>query len=126
MAKLTLLHKHLLVAFLLVLVGTLALWWLFSQRFAAVPWVLSYLGSVNLLTFGYYGWDKRQAVLGGWRIPELVLFVLAIIGGSPGALVAMWLFRHKTIKGEFRLVYWSIVAVQAALGLWIGKLLLLG
>jgi len=46
------------------------------------------------------------------------LHTLAAVGGSPGALLGMSLFRHKTIKGKFRILFWCIVALQVSLGAW--------
>ena len=45
--------------------------------------------------------DKRKAKYGKWRIPEQTLLVLAIIGGSIGAIAGMYTFRHKTQKLQF-------------------------
>ncbi len=52
-------------------------------------------------------------------MPEAVLHGMALAGGSLGAYTAMRLFRHKTIKGRFRLVFWSIVVLQLAIIAWI-------
>ncbi len=60
-----------------------------------------------------------QAGREGRRIPELVLHGLAVAGGSPGAYAGMRWFRHKTVKGRFRLVFWSIVIVQLGVIGWI-------
>ena len=54
-------------------------------------------------------------------MPEATLYLLTALGGSPGAFAAMRLFRHKTVKGSFRIVFWLIVAVQAALLIWVAK-----
>lgn len=83
--------------------------------------VVSFLLSINLLTFVVYGYDKK--VSGGriWRLPERFLHLLAALGGSPGAFVAQRVFRHKTAKSSFQRVYWSIVAIQLliiAAGVW--------
>jgi uncharacterized membrane protein YsdA (DUF1294 family) len=48
-------------------------------------------------------------------VPETVLHGLALAGGTLGAYVGMHLFRHKTIKGSFRLVFWVIALLQVAL-----------
>ncbi len=42
------------------------------------------------------GIDKRKAKKGSFRIPEATLFSIAIIGGSIGSILGMFLFRHKT------------------------------
>jgi uncharacterized membrane protein YsdA (DUF1294 family) len=81
------------------------------------------LAGVNLATIALYGYDK--AIAGGTRtrVPEKVLHLLALIGGSPGALLAQSLFRHKTVKASFRRMYWLIVlfqltAIGAAVWYW--------
>ena len=77
--------------------------------------LLAYLLSINLATFLLYGYDKSIASGERLRVPELNLQTLALLGGSPSALLAQKFFRHKTIKGSFQLLYWSIVALQVGL-----------
>jgi uncharacterized membrane protein YsdA (DUF1294 family) len=77
---------------------------------------------MSLITFTYYGLDKRRAGRGGWRIPEKTLHLLELLGGWPGALLAQSLFRHKRSKASYMLVFWLIVALHAAA--WIGAYLL--
>jgi uncharacterized membrane protein YsdA (DUF1294 family) len=79
--------------------------------------------TMSLITFAYYGLDKRRAGRGGWRIPEKTLHLLELLGGFPGALLAQSLFRHKRSKTSYMLVFWLIVALHAA-G-WIGGYLLI-
>jgi uncharacterized membrane protein YsdA (DUF1294 family) len=74
-----------------------------------------WLAAINLLAFGSFGFDKRRAIRGGRRIPERTLLLLALIGGSPGALAARRVFRHKTRKQPFATLLMLIVAVQAGL-----------
>src|SRR5262249_28382543 len=76
------------------------------------PWLVCWFFAVNVITVATYGLDKWIAQRGGWRVPEATLFLLAFLGGSPGALLAMRVFRHKTVKGSFRIVFWLIVALQ--------------
>ena len=42
------------------------------------------------------GNDKRRARKNAFRIPEATLFAVAIVGGSLGCILGMFLFRHKT------------------------------
>lgn len=63
-------------------------------------------------TFVMYGWDKRQAQVGGRRIPEATLHFAEMIGGWPGALFGQEAFRHKTQKASFRAALWTIVVVH--------------
>jgi uncharacterized membrane protein YsdA (DUF1294 family) len=54
------------------------------------------------------------------RIPEATLHVAALLGGSPGAVVGQLLFRHKTRKRSFRIVFIAIVLLQIVViyGYW--------
>lgn len=72
----------------------------------------AYLIALNSVTFLIYGFDKRQAVKSKIRVPELVLHLLALIGGSPAAAIAQIVFRHKTKKTRFRIIFFLIVGVQ--------------
>lgn len=96
-------------------VGLALLLW----RLGVAP-VYAGLISMNVVTLALYGYDKRQAVAGGTRIPEAALHVAALLGGSPGAAIAQGLFRHKTRKRGFRIVFMVIVLLQAAViyGYW--------
>ena len=42
------------------------------------------------------GTDKRKAKRNAFRTPESVLFILALMGGSIGSILGMYIFRHKT------------------------------
>lgn len=64
--------------------------------------VLYYLLAVNLLTFIIYGIDKYKARHNHWRVREASLLLLAALGGSIGALLAMKVFHHKTQHKKFR------------------------
>ncbi|MEA3051201.1 MAG: hypothetical protein QOG72_104 [Sphingomonadales bacterium] len=68
---------------------------------------------VNLVTICRYRQDKQRARAGAWRVPESTLLGLAAIGGSPGALLACRLLRHKTRKQPFASLLLLIAAVQA-------------
>jgi uncharacterized membrane protein YsdA (DUF1294 family) len=77
-----------------------------------LPPVYAWLIGMNAITLLLYGYDKRQAVVGGTRVPELVLHAAALLGGSPGALLSQQLFRHKTRKLGFQTVFAAIVLLQ--------------
>lgn len=63
--------------------------------------LIIYLAVVNIAAFMLMGIDKRRAKRGAWRIPERTLFLPAILGGSPGAILGMQVFRHKTRHRQF-------------------------
>ena len=83
---------------------------------------LIYLAVVNLAAFALMGVDKRRAERGAWRIPERTLFLPAILGGSPGAILGMQMFRHKTRHRQFAVGIPLILLVQLVIvGLLIWK-----
>ena len=67
---------------------------------------------VNAWTILSFWYDKRRALAGERRIRESDLLGLALIGGSPGALLARHLFRHKTRKEPFSTQLLVIVVLQ--------------
>jgi uncharacterized membrane protein YsdA (DUF1294 family) len=71
-------------------------------------------GVVSALALVFYGVDKAQAARGGRRVRESTLHLLELLGGWPGALLGMSLFRHKTRKASFLVVTWGIVLLHAA------------
>jgi uncharacterized membrane protein YsdA (DUF1294 family) len=69
----------------------------------------------NALVFAIFFVDKRAARHGHWRVSEKTLLTLALVAGSPGAVMAQQLLRHKTRKEPFR----SILAAIAVMHLLI-------
>ena len=84
----------------------------FVSYYQGLNIVWSYFLSINLLTFFFYGYDKKFSRTSYFRIPESILHSLAICGAAPGGLVGQMVFRHKTMKKSFQIVYWVIVIVQ--------------
>ena len=82
--------------------------------------VLVYLVCINVVTFFVYGMDKWKAKKGRRRISEKALLTLAAIGGSVGAGIGMWFFRHKTKKPKFYLGVPAILLIQIAILVYIG------
>src|SRR5207237_4609380 len=116
-------RRHVVASTLLCLLGAVAFFWLTKGRNTWPVWLGCWLVSVNAVTFAYYGFDKKRARGDGRRVPELVLHGLSVAGGSPSAYLAMRVFRHKTIKGKFRILFWCIVVVQTLLVVWLAKTL---
>ena len=69
--------------------------------------------SVNIITVLLFWYDKRRAMAGERRLSEADLLTAALLGGSPGALIARHLFRHKTRKQPFSNYLHLIIALQA-------------
>lgn len=57
--------------------------------------------------------DKKRAETNGWRISELYLHLVELLGGWPGALLGQKYIRHKTKKWRYRLVLWLIIIIHA-------------
>ncbi|MGY4533094.1 uncharacterized membrane protein YsdA (DUF1294 family)/cold shock CspA family protein [Pseudomonas sp. TE3786] len=87
-------------------------------------WALALYPSASLLAVVFYGHDKQRAMDGGRRTPEKTLHLLELLGGWPGALLAQQLYRHKTRKVDYQLVFWGIVLGHQLL--WLDWLLLKG
>ena len=77
--------------------------------------LLYYLIVINVVTSLVYGIDKWKAKQGSWRISEATLLILAIIGGSIGALLGMKVWHHKTMHKKFKYGLPLILLVQTAL-----------
>lgn len=78
-----------------------------------------YLIMINIITFLTMWIDKRRAKYGKWRIKEHTLFVLALLGGSAGAIIGMYTFRHKTQKTRFFIGFPAILIAEILLGVLI-------
>ena len=74
--------------------------------------VIIYLLIVNAAGFILMLADKMKAQKNLWRIPEIWLFAISVLGGSIGSLLGMSAFRHKTQKFHFILGMPLILAVQ--------------
>lgn len=86
--------------------------------------LIIYLIIINAAAFIIFGIDKRRAVKNRWRIAESTLFLLALIGGSIGALAGMRVFHHKTKHFRFVLGIPLILFLQIAAAFMILKYIL--
>lgn len=78
----------------------------------------SWLVVASAIALGVMGLDKRRATVGVRRVPEARLHLLALLGGWPGTLLAMRLFKHKRRKTAFVRVFWvTVVAHVLVVGL---------
>lgn len=71
-------------------------------------------GVMSITCLALYAIDKRAARHGAWRTPEKTLWLLGLLCGWPGALLAQRLLRHKTSKRSFQSVFWLTVAINLA------------
>ena len=73
---------------------------------------------MSALTLAAYASDKWRAQARAGRTSEFSLHLLELLGGWPGALVAQQLFRHKTRKLSYQIVFWLIAAGHIGGWLW--------
>ena len=71
--------------------------------------VVAIVFGVSTLAFLAQWIDKRRAEAERWRMPENILHLLELLGGWPGAFLAQRIFRHKTAKISYQLIFWLIV-----------------
>ena len=84
-----------------------------------MKYFLAYLLLINAAAFLLMLADKRKAKKNRWRIPERTLIGSAVLGGSVGALLGMYTFRHKTRHLKFTLGVPAILIAQLALAVFL-------
>jgi uncharacterized membrane protein YsdA (DUF1294 family) len=78
------------------------------------PWLLALLAGVNAATLLLYVHDKLAARRAGApRVPEAVLHLFELCGGTPAAWLCQRWLRHKSAKQPYRRVFRAIVIAQA-------------
>ena len=79
--------------------------------------LILYFLIMNLLGLSAMAIDKIRAMERRFRIPESVLLILALLGGSAGCIAGMIIFRHKKRKIKFRYGLPLILILQ--IGAWL-------
>lgn len=77
-----------------------------------MKWIFFWYIALSALTFILYGIDKSAAIKQQWRIQERTLHLCALFGGWPGALLGQIVFRHKTRKTSFLILFWLTVVMN--------------
>lgn len=75
---------------------------------------LIYLLLINVIAFFLMFSDKIFAKRRARRIPESTLMLSGALGGSIGAILGMYIFRHKTKHRKFTVGLPLILALQLA------------
>ena len=83
--------------------------WNFFDKYKIL---IVYLLIINFATLIAFGIDKINAVTHRSRIRIVTLLGLAFAGGSIGALLAMYFFRHKTKQDYFAVGVPLIIVMQ--------------
>jgi uncharacterized membrane protein YsdA (DUF1294 family) len=77
-----------------------------------MKYFIYYVIAINFIAFCIMYYDKRNARLHRWRIPEKRLFLFAGILGSVGIWGGMYLLHHKTKHMKFVLGVPLILIIQ--------------
>ena len=77
---------------------------------------------LNVITFFLYGIDKWKAKKNRWRIPESILLLLAVLGGSIGAWIGMKIWHHKTMHKKFKYGIPLIMILQIGMLLYLWQM----
>ena len=85
--------------------------------------ILFHIPFINLFTFFAYGRDKYCAKKGLWRIPELQLHTLELLGGTIGAILGQKIFRHKHKKKSYMATFFATIFIQTGFIIYILKYL---
>ena len=81
-----------------------------------------YILIINVITFFIMWFDKHEAKIGDWRVPERTLFLLVLLGGGIGGIAGMYVFRHKTRKWYFKIGFPAILIIQIVFIIYVRKL----
>jgi uncharacterized membrane protein YsdA (DUF1294 family) len=86
-----------------------------SDSFVAIWFAV--FSAVTFLAFGFDKWRARRS---GQRVSELMLVMLGALGGWPGGLLGMIVFRHKTAKWTFKFEYvLALIPFTAEIWAWL-------
>ena len=85
----------------------------FWEFFGAHKILIVYLLAINVVTLIAFAVDKIAAIEHRSRIRIVTLLGLGFIGGSIGALIAMYVFHHKTKQDYFSVGVPLIMLMQA-------------
>ena len=84
-----------------------------------MKYFLLYLLLINAVAFLLMLVDKIKAKKNRWRIRERTLFGSALLGGSIGALLGMYTFRHKTKHLSFTIGMPAILVLQISAAIFV-------
>lgn len=81
---------------------------------------LGYVGIASVFGFLLCGYDKLMAKKNGWRIPEVRLVLVGLLGGGLGMTAGIYLFRHKTKHPLIYIpcIYGAVISVAILLWIW--------
>ena len=82
-----------------------------------IPSLYAWLVAINFIAIITYRYDKAIAGSPKTRVPEMILLLLEAVGGTIGAIIAIWLIqpRHKSQSAGFLTWFLIILFLQAAI-----------
>lgn len=83
------------------------------------PELLGLYFVTSTLAFIMYWYDKSAARTSRWRTAENTLHFVDLLGGWPGSLIAMEVFRHKSRKASFQRIFWVTAMVNCGVLAWL-------
>jgi uncharacterized membrane protein YsdA (DUF1294 family) len=88
---------------------------LFVLLYASTSWnpYVAWQAAWSVATFVIYGLDKGLAKAHGPRVPEVILHLLALVGGFVGGWLGMAVFRHKSNYRRHPGI-WAVLALSTA------------
>lgn len=75
---------------------------------------LVWLAAWSVSAFLLYGIDKALSKAGGPRVPELILNLLAVVGGFAGCWAGIFAFHHKSNRSKHPVIW--IVLLLSTIG----------
>ncbi|PMJ97612.1 DUF1294 domain-containing protein [Vibrio sp. 10N.261.55.A7] len=79
---------------------------------------LLYYALVSTVTYVFYLYDSSAMVDGQTRVPELLLHLLAIMGGWIGATIAQGTLRREPSSFSYQWGFWISVAINISVYAW--------
>ena len=95
---------------------------LFSKN-CFLLFLLFHFPLINFFTFLAYGRDKHLAKNKEWRIPEVQLHTLELLGGTIGAICGQKFFHHKYKKKSYMATFFATIVIQLGIIYFILKYL---
>lgn len=107
-----LVHRLILAGALTALAaGTWLHWWPLAVTLA--------FAGMSALSFIAYALDKSAANQNLQRTQEKTLHLFDLLCGWPGGLLAQQVYRHKTRKTSFQIMFWITAALNCAALYWL-------
>lgn len=82
---------------------------------ASLSLSVSALLGINAAALFCMGLDKSLSRSASSRVPEVILYLIALFGGVPGILLVIHVFKHKTRKAAFQFVLLLILVAQVVM-----------